>query len=356
MRTRFWPACALALAAALGGGSAATARRDKAPPKLAEAQGVTRFEYAPDGSFVAMDYRTAFFNQPHRTDAVIGVWDAKTGECRVTVEKPLKQFERLAVSPDGKKLAAVSIVDKQVRVWDAATGKVLDDQALPAWKNRILMAPFLKFSPDGKLLYTIRDRQILEITVGGKFRTFGAVPELAELGHAAIDPEAKRVVAAHNVYGKPAAELSVFDLAKDGAAQTVALTNHVRSLTFSPDGRTLAISYLSIGKPRLEMWDAVTWRLRGTAPADARKGFDGYRVLAFAPDAAALAGVPNFEKPGITIVDLLDVDGKLTGEVKKQSLKATALTYSPDGKTLAAQLNNYSVMFIDPATGEEKKP
>lgn len=356
MWARFPMGWALVLAVACGG-STASEQRDKKPPKLTEAQGVTRFEYSPDGTFVVMDYRTAFFNQPHRQDATIGVWDTKTGECRLTVERPLKQPEQLAISPDGKKLAATTIVDKQFRVWDTETGKVIDDQPLPAWKNRIMHAPFLKFSHDGKLLYTIRDQNILEITVGGKFRTIGEkLPELNDLEQVTISPDTKKVVAVHNVYGRQAAELSVYDLTKDGAVQKFPLTDHVRAVVFSPDNKALILSYVSIGRPRLEFWDAETWKLRSTAPADTRKGFMGYRTVAFAPAGKTLAAIPFFEKDTPKIVDLLDADGKRVREVPKQSLKATAVTFSPDGKTLAVQLNNYSVAFIDPATGEELKP
>jgi WD40 repeat protein len=356
----------LVLAVALAGGSTATAQKDKdkgkdrkapTPPKLAEVPGVTQFEYAPDGSFIAMDYHTSFPSQPHRSDATIGVWDTKTGACRVTMEKPLKTLERLAVSPDGKKIAAITIVDKQFRVWDATTGKVLDDQALPEWKNRIMYAPFLKFSADGKLLYTVRDQQLLEITVGGKFRTVGPKLDFAELGHAVIDPDAKRLVVARNVFRKPEAELSVYDLTKEGDPQKVALSGgQVRAMGFSPDGKTLAVSFLPFNKPRFELWDAGTWKMRTAAPAETRKGFDSYTAFAFSPDGKTIAGIPHYEKYTPKIVDFLDADGKLVREVPMQSLKATALAFSPDGKTLTVHLNNNSAMFLDPATGEEKKP
>ena len=50
---------------------------------------------------------------------------------------------------------------------------MIDEQNLPAWKGSIQHVPILKFSADGKLLYTVRQKQIMEITVGGKFRTLG---------------------------------------------------------------------------------------------------------------------------------------------------------------------------------------
>jgi WD40 repeat protein len=185
-----------------GSTAAAQKDKDKKLPTLTEARGITQFEYAADGSFIAMDYRASFTNQPHRTDAIIGVWDTKTGECRLTVEKPLKKFERLAVSPDGKTIAAMASLDKQVRVWDATTGKVLDDQALPDSKGKQslkFLTPVLKFAPDSKRLFAIHNQQPVEITVGGKIRNIGPKVEFAEFGDVAIDAGATRIVAVRNV-------------------------------------------------------------------------------------------------------------------------------------------------------------
>jgi WD40 repeat protein len=272
------------------------------------------------------------------------------------LEKPLKRLEQIAVSSDGKKVAGITIAEKQFRVWDAATGKVLDDQALPEWKNQIMFAPLLKFSADGKLVYTVRDKQLFEITVGGKFRTLGEKLDFRELEEVAIDPEAKRFVVAKNAYGRPASELRVYDLVKEGEPQKVALTNHVRTLAFSPDGKMLAIGYLSPGKPRLELWDAATLKLRSTAKVEDRKDFESYRSVAFAADGKMLAAIPLYVKTTPKIIDVFDADGKLVREVPMQSLKATDIAFHPDGKTLAAHLTNHSVAFFDPATGEAKKP
>jgi WD40 repeat protein len=136
----------------------------------------------------------------------------------------------------------------------------------------------------------------------------------------------------------------------------VALNDHTRGLAFSPDGKTLAISYLSIGKPRFEFWDTATWKVRATAPADTRKNLDFHRPLVYSPDGKMIAAAPLYSKPTPKIVDLFDADGKLLRDVPMQSLKVLDLAFSPDGKTLAAHLNDYSLVFIDPATGEVKKP
>ena len=44
------------------------------------------------------------------------------------------------------------------------------------------------------------------------------------------------------------------------------------------------------------------------APADTRKGFEGYRTLAFSSDGKTIAGIPFYEKYTPKIVDILDAE------------------------------------------------
>ena len=137
----------------------------------------------------------------------------------------------------------------------------------------------------------------------------------------------------------------------------VKLKNHVRALAFSHDGKTLAVSFLpSRGKSLLQLWDTAAWKLRTTATADKRKDFDHYQTLVFSPDNNIIAGVPVFNKVNSRIVDFLDNDGKVVGGATMPMVSLLSLQFSPDGKTLAARLTNNSIAFLDPATGEQKKP
>ncbi len=351
----------LALAIALIGASSAHPQKDKdkdkKPPALAEAKGVTRLEYSPDGSFILMDYRANLPSRPDQTDAILGIWDAKTGEFKLKLDKPPRTCERIAISPDNKKVAAVNVGSKQLKVWDATNGKVLEEQALPDWKGSISFAPFLKFTPDGSTLYSVWNKQILEMKLGAKPKLLGAKLDSWSPEEMAFDAAGKRFLVAYNILGKPAGELRTYDLAKDGAMEKVPTTGHVRAMALSGDGKTLALSYLpNENKSRLEFWDAATGKLRATAPTDSRKGFRHYGALAISPDGKTLAGAPVFDKDGTKLLDILDADGKVTREVSKQNLRALTLTFSPDGKTLAVILSNYALLFLDPATGEEKKP
>jgi WD40 repeat protein len=228
---------------------------------------------------------------------------------------------------------------------------------LPEWKGSIQHAPFLKYAADGTL-YSVRDKQLLEVPSGGKFRLVGDKLDVGAPEEMVFDPTGKRLILINNILGRPAGEIRVYDATKGSDPEKVATTDHVRAVALSRDGKTLAMSYLpSGGKGHLELWDTAGWKLRTTAPGDTRKNFMHYRALAFAPDGKTLVGVPQFEKVGNTVIlDILDADGKVVREVKMQSLRVISMTFSPDGKTLAAILSNHAVALFDPTTGEEKKP
>ena len=115
----------LILTLALAGGSTASAQKgkdkdkdkDKKPPTLTEAKGVTRLEYSPDGSFILADYRASAVKAPEQAEALLGIWDAKTGEFKVKFDKPPRNCERIAVSADNKKVAAIDAPPMSTCVW-----------------------------------------------------------------------------------------------------------------------------------------------------------------------------------------------------------------------------------------------
>jgi WD40 repeat protein len=264
---------------------------------------------------------------------------------------------RIAVSPDGKKAAAIDVGDRQLKIWNLATGKVDDEQTLPQWKGSIRAAPFLAFSADGKFLYAIREQQILELKLGDKHRLVGDSLDWFGPNQMAFDPEAKRLIVVKNIQGQSAADIQVFDPTKEGKPETIRADGHIESTALSHDGKTLALSFLRGGrdKSHFELWDVPAFKRRSSLPADSRKGFQYYGSMAFSPDDKTLAGAPIFDPRSDTILDLFDLEGKISHSLTNKSF-ATSLTYSPDCKTLAAVLFDNTVLFIDPATGETKKP
>jgi WD40 repeat protein len=135
-------------------------------------------------------------------------------------------------------------------------------------------------------------------------------------------------------------------------------------MSFSPDGRTLAIAR-GASDPvqrygRIELWDTETGKLRHLI-----KGFDGpVRSISFSPDGQTLiSGSTEFRSPkiqqkarsreGVSLSELKWWDTR-TGELKQKrimpgegsySIKATQ---SPDGKQLVLAESFWDFIFVNP--------
>lgn len=326
-----------------------TEAQKDAKPALPDVKGVNNLAYSPDGSFLLVEYRSSG-GRPDATNAQVGVWDAKTGQFRLEMEKPPQRVERLAVSPDGKTAAAISIGGKQLKLWDAATGKIAEEFTLPTWKGSIQSAPFLVFSGDGTKLYTIWDKQILEVKRGGKPRLLTPNLGLWTIDSIAASTDAKTLTVARNVQGKKASDLKIYDLTRDGEAQTAALSDHVRGMAISNDGKTLAISYLrGLGpkaKPRFELWDTSPPKLRTTLSLTATPEFQNFQRMVFSPDDKLIAANPLFSAASDKPIQVLNLEGKVVQEATSK-FTVLQLSFSPDGKKLAAILGNNTLLFTD---------
>lgn len=84
--------------------------------------------------------------------------------------------DRVQFSPDGRWLASVSLLDREVRLWDAATGELMH-----RWSG-ILSADHHSFSPDGRQLLLVSTRpgwvQCVDVDRGGVLRDI----HLGEIG------------------------------------------------------------------------------------------------------------------------------------------------------------------------------
>ncbi len=267
-----------------------------------------------------------------------GKVDSRTIEARWTILA-------VALSADGKRLAASSAEDPTVQLWDVASGKVLR-----TFEGHAKAPHFLAFSPDGKLLATgsgdpflrgsSRERDGLRLwdTATGK--------ELAKLGHAegvsgvCFSPDGRRLYCGSDM------SVRVWDVkAKKEILFGAGHRGWVGAIAYSPDGGTLA----SAGSDTtVYLWDAQTRTVRRTlqgcqAPIDS---------LAFRPDGAMLAaGTRN----GTVVVWELRT-GKEVARLKacKEGWEVRAV-FSPDGKRLAAVSRRGQVTLWDAVSLKEER-
>jgi RNA polymerase sigma factor (sigma-70 family) len=255
--------------------------------------------FAPDGRTLA----AAGFHM----DKLVGIYDVQTGKRLQSLAGHTEwETDALAFSPDGKLLASTG-VDKQVLVWELATGKLRHRLA-----DQPFRVPALAFSPDSATL------------AGGGDKT-----------------------------------IRLWDVATGRLRRS--LEGHrdwVCTLAFAPDGKTIAsgscdwlyhrgrdTSRFSPPDPgcdsRWVLWDAATGDRKRTVTERGRM-----LSLAFAPDGKSLAcGVGKD-------VRLYDVGSETPGRVvTSHDFAVTSVTFTRGGSAVISGSHDHTVKRTSLATG-----
>jgi WD40 repeat protein len=129
------------------------------------------------------------------------------------------------------------------------------------------------------------------------------------------------------------------------AGRPFKLRNYVRSIAWSPDGKTLAISG---GSDRgLSLWDVDSGELR-SAPLPTS---NECRALAWSLDGQSLAAGDGAEsRPGQASVRFWKPDGSPKGSALTHPLGVTSLAFSPDGGRLLTGCDDSTVRVWDVGT------
>jgi RNA polymerase sigma factor (sigma-70 family) len=247
-----------------------------------------------------------------RTGLVL-FWDVETGKELRRIPTLYDPALVLAVSPDGKTLAAAC--HSSMRLWGLATGKLLRQ-----WKSPQMRS--LLFSPDGKTLASHGYDGVIHLWA----------PEGGEKRHELKGHRGSVSAFAFSPDGKQLASVSwgdsvvrVWDVA--AGREVRQLKGHARNalaVAWSPDGKTVAST---ANDNTLRLWDATTGRERARS-ADHPHGVPA--PLAYLPDGSALAGM---------VFGTVRLYDPATGKGLRSFAQAPHawgdLAVSPDGKRVA---------------------
>jgi WD40 repeat protein/serine/threonine protein kinase len=181
----------------------------------------------------------------------VQVWDTDTGKELVAFDAPVGLLPNAALSPDGRRLAICA--DQKVWVWDAETGKGLWSLSAMVLPSSLSSGFPLVFSADGKQLAGIvaqtdnlmqRHVKVWDAATGKELRPWPS--EGGIVGNLAISPDGHYLAAAvlaGNVFDPldSVTEVRVWDAAT-GKERSV-LRGHngrVELVAFSPDGSRIA--------------------------------------------------------------------------------------------------------------------
>ncbi len=292
---------------------------------------VNALAYSPDGTWAVSGSGE---NPMHTSGAEtpLDVWDVSSGRRRKTLPGARGTVYTVAVSPDGKKVAA-GFSNGLVVVWDVATGKSIWTRNDPG-----LNAMGVAFSPDGKSLAAgyggysgnqVGRAKVWDVATGKEIKAFpgprGGVSKLA------FHPDGKRLALAGSEL------VEVWDLETGGKLQD--LKGHAKwvyCLAYSPDGKWLATGG----------WDN-TVKLRDAATGVevltifAHEGF--VLNLAFSPDSRTL--VTASEDRSVRLWDV--PSGRRSATFHGHTDFVWAVAFRPDDREIATGSMEGSIRFWD---------
>jgi WD40 repeat protein len=217
--------------------------------------GISALTFSGDGKTLIAAYGTRDKDLPRYLSAEIKLWDLDQNKEKATLKTTCQGIYALALSADGKTLAAAGWTEEKKEV--AAPVLVLFD--LPEGKERSTikgmppdtgMHPVVFLPGSQNLLWASDGKGLLLIEDGGAKK--GAFQE--KVGHVyslALSPDGKTLACGHDVEGL----ITIWEVEGRKKLHTLKEDQDRLRVAFAPDGKTL----ISVGdKGALKLWDAAT--------------------------------------------------------------------------------------------------
>ncbi len=264
---------------------------------------ISEFALAPQGKLVSAGY-----------DGSVQVWDLKRGRAVLSF-RPKNGCIFMAVSDDGKLVAAVDWDRTEVAVHECDTGRLV--RTIEVGKH----IRYLAFAPRGRLLLTGEQipASVFRVWDADTGRLVRRI-EGQVYARPAFSPDGKLLAALGE------AKLRVIDFARGRERFSLPVAGRY-GLAFSADGRTLACGDWKA----ITLWDVATRKRRGTIKLN-----DGdCTALRFSPDGVWLAWG---DAENIRLWDLRQ--GRLAQTFRGHEGNVTDLRFTADGRLISSSTDS----------------
>ncbi|MHC4545378.1 MAG: WD40 domain-containing protein [Planctomycetota bacterium] len=286
------------------------------------ADAVFSVAFSPDGKLIASG----------SGDRTIKIWDAATGTVINTIG--CWDSSPVAFSPDGKRIVAGS-GSKTIRVWDVVTGEEL----MTLLGHKGLASPDV-FSPNGRHIISGSESKTIKIcdVTGEELKTL--IGHSDSVTSVDLSPDSRHIIS-----GSKDKTIKIWDA--ETGAEVMTLSGHeseVGWVAFSPDGRYI----ISRSKDKtIKIWDAETGADVMTLSGHESRVWS----VAFSPDGKRI--ISGRKDGTIKVWDAATGEELMT--LRGHSDIVTSVAFSSEGKHIVSGSWDYTIKVWDAATGKELK-